>query len=257
MINSHSSSILDISSSSFSSYSSSPTNSPHCIHDHDSNNGHNHETNYNIPFSEHEGSGWESASDEHLLIITPLTIESSTSVVLEHHPESDNHHHNKTHTPLYLGWNYYYHLPNDKNWNVDSYKIIMSNIRTLEELIGMNELMTDNIIKNCMLFVMRVGVTPMWEDVQNRQGGCFSYKVTNKSVTQVWRKLMYLLCGYTLTIDPTHMDLVNGITISPKRGFCIVKIWMRDCSLQDPAVITNIDQLLRNGCLFKAHSPEF
>ena len=159
--------------------------------------------------------------------------------------------------PLQTEWNYYYHLPNDKNWNLASYKPIMSNISTLEQLIGLNEMVTDNIIKNCMLFIMRKGITPMWEDACNRQGGSFSYKVVNKMVVQVWRKLMYLLCGYSLTIDPSHMDLVNGITISPKRGFCIVKIWMKNCTLQDPAVITNIDNLLRNGCLFKSHNPEF
>ena len=263
-MNSHSSSILDISSS-FSSPSPSPH--PDSIHDHDSNNGHNHDTNSEFSSSDSNHT-WESSIDHQFCLpnlltknvtLPHLTHESSSSIIIDTHivPDTQLDNNNKTHTPLYLGWNYYYHLPNDKNWNVDSYKIIMSNIRTLEELMGMNELMTDNIIKNCMLFVMRVGVTPMWEDAQNRQGGCFSYKVTNKYVTQVWRKLMYLLCGYTLTIDPSHMDLVNGITISPKRGFCIVKIWMRDCSLQDPAVITNIDQLLRNGCLFKAHSPEF
>lgn len=265
---SHTSSPLD---SSFSSQ-------PNCIHDHDAENGHNHATNYNIPSTNHicEDNAWETpdhtfclpnlsapplsevvsseAPKSTCLIQSDLGSTDASAISLSLVPETTIE---QTHTPLYLGWNYYYHLPNDKNWNVDSYKIIMSNISTLEELMGMNELMTDNIIKNCMLFVMRVGVTPMWEDPQNRQGGCFSYKVTNKAVTQVWRKLMYLLCGYTLTIDPTHMDLVNGITISPKRGFCIVKIWMKDCSLQDPAVITNVDQLLRNGCLFKAHNPEF
>lgn len=239
------------SSHTFDSSSSSTSASAYqsgCIHDHDVKNGHNHDND----------SAWEESSNHAFCLPKlppPQPTNPSTSLISTNvESESDTE---KTHTPLHLGWNYYYHLPNDKNWNVDSYKIIMSNISTLEELMGMNELMTDNIIKNCMLFVMRVGVTPMWEDAQNRQGGCFSYKVTNKAVTQVWRKLMYLLCGYTLTTDPTHMDLVNGITISPKRGFCIIKIWMRDCSLQDPAVITNIDQLLRNGCLFKAHNPEF
>lgn len=252
---SHTESIPDSSSSSTSLFSYL---SPNCIHDHDVENGHNHATKYNFPPTNHicEDNAWE-APDQTFCLPKLHSPSLSDNVVTSAINIPENSLIEKTHTPLYLGWNYYYHLPNDKNWNVDSYKIIMSNISTLEELMGMNELMTDNIIKNCMLFVMRAGVTPMWEDAQNRQGGCFSYKVTNKAVTQVWRKLMYLLCGYTLTIDPSHMDLVNGITISPKRGFCIIKIWMRDCSLQDPAVITNIDQLLRNGCLFKAHSPEF
>ena len=154
-------------------------------------------------------------------------------------------------------WSLYYHLPNDKNWTLSSYKPIIENIDSVEQLIAVNEGLTDNIVKHCMLFVMRVGITPMWEDKKNRNGGCFSYKVVNKSVSIVWRELMYLLCGNSLTIDKKHMDFVNGITISPKRGFCIVKIWLTDCSLQDPSVIVPIPLLSKMGCLFKSHTPEF
>jgi hypothetical protein len=148
-------------------------------------------------------------------------------------------------------------LPNDKNWNLDSYHFIIQNLDNVESLIGVNEMVSDNIIKNCMLFVMKRGITPMWEDTQNRNGGCFSYKVVNKVICQVWRKLVYLLCGNALTVDSKHGDMVNGITISPKKGFCILKIWMKTCKLQDPAIIVNVDGLTKNGCLFKAHSPEF
>jgi len=154
-------------------------------------------------------------------------------------------------------WNYYYHLPNDKNWNLASYKLIVNDIDTLEKLIAVNENVTDNIIKNCMLFMMREGVTPMWEDTSNRNGGCFSYKVSNKVVVAVWRELAYRLCGYSLTVERPHMDLVNGITISPKRGFCIVKVWLRNCSIQDPHAIVDIENLVRAGCLFKTHKAEF
>lgn len=154
-------------------------------------------------------------------------------------------------------WALYYHLPNDKNWTLASYKLILDNINTVEQLIAVNEGLTDNIVKHCMLFVMKCGITPMWEDKKNRNGGCFSYKVVNKSVPMVWRELMYLLCGNSLTINKKHMDFVNGITISPKRGFCIVKIWLIDCSLQDPSIIYPIPLLSKLGCLFKAHTPEF
>ena len=154
-------------------------------------------------------------------------------------------------------WSLYYHLPNDKIWNLASYKPIMENIETVEQLIAVNEGLTDNIVKHCMLFVMKSGITPMWEDKKNRNGGCFSYKVVNKTVHIVWRELMYLLCGNSLTINKKHMDFVNGITISPKRGFCIVKIWLTDCSLQDPSIIVPIPLLSKMGCLFKSHTPEF
>lgn len=154
-------------------------------------------------------------------------------------------------------WTYYYHLPNDKTWDLASYKTIMSSIDSLDKLIAINENVTDNIIKNCMLFVMRDRITPMWEDSCNRNGGCFSYKVPNKVVVQVWRDLTYLMCGNALTVDPKHMEYVNGITISPKRGFCIVKVWLKSCLLQDPNVIVNVENLTKAGCLFKNHKAEF
>ena len=154
-------------------------------------------------------------------------------------------------------WTYYYHLPNDKTWDLASYKTIMSNIDSLDKLIAINENITDNIIKNCMLFVMKERITPMWEDSCNRNGGCFSYKVPNKVVVQVWRDLTYLMCGNALTVDPNHMEYVNGITISPKRGFCIVKVWMKNCLLQDPNIVVNIENLTKAGCLFKNHKAEF
>jgi len=57
--------------------------------------------------------------------------------------------------------------------------------------------------------------------------------------------------------DKNHMELVNGITISPKRGFCIVKIWLKNCTLQDPNIIVDVENLVKVGCLFKTHKAEF
>jgi len=154
-------------------------------------------------------------------------------------------------------WNLYYHLPNDKNWNLASYKHIMENINTAEDLISINEKMNENIIKYCMLFVMREGITPMWEDPKNRNGGCFSFKVSNKQVPEIWKTLFYSLCGETLCTDKKYNELLTGITISPKKNFCIIKIWLTNCSVQDPNIIIPITNLSKQGCLFKKHAPEF
>lgn len=154
-------------------------------------------------------------------------------------------------------WNLYYHLPQDKSWDLTSYSIIMSSIDSLEQVILLNDGMNENIIKNCMLFVMREGITPMWEDPKNRNGGCFSYKVVNKVVPEVWRALFLLLCGETICIEKEHNKHVNGITISPKKNFCIIKIWLDSSMLQDPNIITNVANLMKQGCLFKKHEPEF
>jgi hypothetical protein len=74
-------------------------------------------------------------------------------------------------------WDLYYHLPHDKNWDLSSYKTIMSKISTVEETIAINERLPENVIKYSMLFAMRAGITPMWEDPKNRNGGCSHSKL--------------------------------------------------------------------------------
>ena len=161
--------------------------------------------------------------------------------------------------PHYLlgKWNLYYHLPDNTSWSLDSYVPISRSINTIEEVILLNQTCHDDIIKNFMLFVMREGITPMWEDHKNRQGGCFSYKVSNKNVPEVWKSLFSMLCGESICIEDSHNKHVNGITISPKKNFCIIKIWLDTSSLQDPEIISYIPNLNKQGCIFKKHEPEF
>ena len=108
-----------------------------------------------------------------------------------------------------------------------------------------------------MLFVMRNGITPLWEDPKNRSGGCFSFKVINKYVPNIWKSLLCALCGETLMQDIKKNNFINGITISPKKNFCVIKIWMSTCEFHDPSILINIRNLSKEGCIFKRHEPEF
>ena len=154
-------------------------------------------------------------------------------------------------------WNLWAHLPQDPDWTVKSYKNIFQ-FRTVEEAIGITESLPEALVKNCMLFVMKDGITPMWEDPKNRNGGCFSYKVSNKNVYEVWRDLTYALIGDIISSNSTFVNSVTGITISPKKNFCIIKIWMTNCDHQNPQIVTSeIKNLSPQGCLFKKHTPEF
>ena len=92
-------------------------------------------------------------------------------------------------------WVLFHHLPSEKDWTLSGYSVISDNIKTVEDVILVNKNLTDNIIKYSMLFFMRKGITPLWEDPANRTGGCFSYKVINKHVVQVWRSMMFHAAG--------------------------------------------------------------
>jgi len=153
-------------------------------------------------------------------------------------------------------WTLWAHLPHDIDWSVNSYKPILT-FSSVEEAVALCETLPAKMIKNCMLFLMRKGIQPVWEDVKNRKGGCFSYKVNNKSVTDAWKKLSYSLIGETLTEDMGLLSQINGITISPKKSFCIIKIWTAGCNYQNPGSILKIPELSTHGCLFKKHMPEY
>jgi len=154
-------------------------------------------------------------------------------------------------------WVLWAHLPHDTDWTINSYKPIYT-FTTIEDAIAITETLPDALIKNCMLFIMKDGIKPMWEDPQNKNGGCFSYKISNKIVCSAWKHLTYAIVGNTVSKKMSFVDDVTGITISPKKNFCIMKIWMKGISNQNPGLVTTkIDGVSEHGCLFKKHSPEY
>ena len=153
-------------------------------------------------------------------------------------------------------WTLWAHLPHNTDWSIKSY-IPITTFTTVEETIAVTETLPPILVENCMLFMMREGIKPTWEDPKNRNGGCFSYKVSNKNVCEVWRDLSFLLVGETISNNGQFVSGVTGITISPKKNFCIIKIWMKNCDHQNPAVISIIKGLQSQGCLCKKHTPEF
>jgi hypothetical protein len=154
-------------------------------------------------------------------------------------------------------WTLWAHLPHNTDWSITSY-IPISTFTTVEETIAVTETLPSVLVENCMLFMMKEGIKPTWEDPKNRNGGCFSYKVSNKNVYKVWKDLTYAVVGASISSNMGFVSCVTGITISPKKNFCIIKIWMTDCNNQNPGIVTNdVKGISQQGCIFKKHSPEY
>jgi len=158
---------------------------------------------------------------------------------------------------LSQNWTLWAHLPHNTDWSIKSY-IPISTFTNVEEAIAVTETLPPVLVENCMLFIMREGIKPTWEDPKNRNGGCFSYKVLNKNVYKVWKDLTYVVVGGSISKQSGFVSCVTGITISPKKNFCIIKIWMSDCNNQNPAIVTSdVKGITPVGCLFKKHTPEY
>lgn len=153
-------------------------------------------------------------------------------------------------------WILWAHLPHDTDWSIKSYTKIYE-FNTVEQAITVTEMLPPKLIINCMLFLMRKGIQPIWEDERNRNGGCFSYKIVNKDVPAAWKQMSYLLVGETMSQNVKILPHINGITISPKKNFCIMKIWVANCLFQDATIIHEVEGVSSHGCLFKRHVPEY
>lgn len=178
---------------------------------------------------------------------------NSTNVI--NSDNSNSSHHSSPHS-LSDTWILWAHLPHDTDWSIKSYTKIFE-FNTLEQAVTITEMLPPKLIVNCMLFLMRKGINPIWEDERNRNGGCFSYKIINKDVPGAWKQMSYLLVGETMSDNINILSYINGITISPKKNFCIMKVWVANCLFQDATVIRDVEGVSSHGCLFKRHVPEY
>jgi hypothetical protein len=127
-------------------------------------------------------------------------------------------------------WTTWLHLPLDYDWSIASYKKVIS-FDTLEDCIGLIENINKELVEKCMLFIMKDNIKPIWEDPYNSKGGCLSYKINVEYVYEVWKKLSYYLIGGTLFDNKDIINNINGISISPKKNYCIIKLWVNDSAI--------------------------
>jgi len=153
-------------------------------------------------------------------------------------------------------WSCWIHYQNDNEWTLESYKHI-AKFSYLKEITLFIENLHESIIKKTMVFFMKDTILPLWETEDNIDGGCFSYKISNKDVPQAWKELTYMLVGESMSTNKNFIPLINGITISPKKNFCIVKVWLATCEFRDASIIRELHAITPHGCLFKEHMPEY
>ena len=127
-------------------------------------------------------------------------------------------------------WTLWLHLPQDVDWSISSYRKVFT-FDTLEESISLIENINKELVEKCMLFIMKNNIKPIQEDPDNRNGGCLSYKINTDYVYEVWKKLSYYLIGGSLTDNEDIINNINGISISPKKNFCIIKLWVKDTAI--------------------------
>ena len=123
-------------------------------------------------------------------------------------------------------WSFYFHDPYDIEWDNTSYKLI-GNISTVQDFVSYFAAFK-GIIGKGMFYLMRTDIMPRWEDELNQEGGCFSFKLMQADLDDKWFSICANIVGENIGIDENVSYNINGISISPKKFFFIVRIWIKD-----------------------------
>jgi len=128
---------------------------------------------------------------------------------------------------LNTGWDLWYHSIENSNWGNDSYKSLYK-IRNLHDIHFLKENIQQNYLQNGMFFVMREDIFPTWEDPDNREGCSISFKVPALKLHEEWCFILERVLTEDILKDKDRYEEINGISISPKKEFNIIKLWLRN-----------------------------
>jgi hypothetical protein len=84
---------------------------------------------------------------------------------------------------------------------------------------------------------MKKGVLPIWDSPENERGGAWSKKVDASDTHTVFVDLMAHCVTNQLLV--ANKETLQGITLSPKGAFHIVKIWNSNSSQHDKKSIVS------------------
>ena len=119
-------------------------------------------------------------------------------------------------------WNLWYHSIQSDDWSRKSYQKLIS-LKSLFDYQLILDTFQQNHYQNGMYFCMKKNVFPTWEDPLNREGSCLSFKIPSKKLIEDWNHLLFHCLNETF-LSQTNTE-INGISISPKKEFNIIKIW--------------------------------
>ena len=158
-----------------------------------------------------------------------------------------------TNNTLSNNWNLWFHSPFENDWSINSYKQIFS-FYTLEDCIKIVENINHEIYEKYMIFFMKNDIKPIWEDENNKFGGCFSYKILSCEIYEYSKIFIYLIIGNTLLENKDVLNNITGISISPKKSFCIIKIWNNNKEKNDKKLLNTKMDIPFDSCIYKQHN---
>ena len=106
-------------------------------------------------------------------------------------------------------------------------------------------------------FLMRDGIFPNWEDPDNSEGCCISFKIPGDKIKEEFSKILLQCLSEDILKDPDTWEELNGFSIAPKKEFNIAKLWMRNKQTKYSDLMEEIKPyLVEKDCMIKNNIAE-
>lgn len=140
-------------------------------------------------------------------------------------------------TKLNNKWVLWYHHEKD-NWKLSGYNKLLE-LETIGDFWRLyNNWDKIKGVNYKHYFLMADGVTPLWEDEQNINGGCWSFKISESRSEKLWTDLsVYLVCEKL--INDNNDDLVGLSICLKKNNSSVIKIWNKNSKKNSLNLINN------------------
>ena len=157
-------------------------------------------------------------------------------------------------TEFQNNWTVWYHNSKD-DWTINGYKKLYT-IKTIKDYWKLyNNWDQLGTINNKHFFMMKNNITPIWEDKDNKNGGCWSYKVNENIAQQLWDDLSLHLV--TNSLSTIKNDIVGLSACLKKNNFSVIKIWNKE-SKNNSLNLLSSEILKKYGhdIIYIAHMPD-
>lgn len=139
-----------------------------------------------------------------------------------------------------MTWTLWYHDPENQDYSLASY-VQVADVGTPAEFWSVVDSIPKTAWEYGMFFFMKKGIRPLWDVPENEKGGAWSKKVDAQDAHAIFVDLM-VHC-FTNQLLNTHKETLQGITLSPKGAFHIIKLWNSSTSHHDRRMICSTSRL--------------
>ena len=121
----------------------------------------------------------------------------------------------------------------------------LAQFETLEEFWSIFQYLKkpDDFKQPIEIQLFKDGITPMWEDENNKNGGRISLKLRKEYSNLVWEELIFAFIGGYFNKE--IKDEINGLVMNCKKDFNTLQIWTKNFNTEvNKGIEKNIRELL-------------